>query len=111
MNETNMKIEANNVVDAFKALAYARKHSKANGLRTDMVPYLHGSSMFSQSLRPRIENVSAIKEIIRAYYASVNSYSQYDWVKDFTLTTTFECFNFGISINFKENKETTHEEE
>ena len=111
MNETNMKIEANNVVDAFKALAYARKHSKANDLSTDMVPYLHGSDMFSQSFRPHIENVSAMQEIIRAYYASVNSYSQYDWVKDFTLTTTFECFNFGISIRFKENKETTHEEE
>jgi len=87
------------------------EHSKANDLSTDMVPYLHGSDMFSQSFRPHIENVSAMQEIIRAYYASVNSYSQYDWVKDFTLTTTFKCNNFGISISFKENKETTHEEE
>jgi hypothetical protein len=110
MNETNMTIKANNMEDAFKALTYARRHSKANNLRTDMVPYLHGSSMFSQSFMPHIESVSAIKEIIRAYYASVNSYSQYDWVKDFTLTTTFKCHNFGISITFNENR-TDHEEE
>ena len=110
MNETNMTIEANNMEDAFKALAYARRHSKANNLGTDMVPHLHGSSLFGQSFMPHIESVSAMKEIIRAYYASVNSYLQYDWVKDFTLATTFKCHNFGISIRFKENR-TDHEEE
>ena len=110
-NETNLIIETNNMEDAFKALTYARKHSKANNLSTDMVPYLHGSSMFSQSFMPHIKSVSAIKEIIRAYYASVNTYAQYEWVKEITLTTTFECHRWGISIRFKEDKETTHEEE
>jgi hypothetical protein len=110
MNETNMTIEANNMEDAFKALAYARRHSKANNLRTNMVPHLYGTNVFGQSFTPYIESVSVMKEIIRSYYASVNSYSQYEWVKDFTLTTTFECWNFGISITFTENR-TDHEEE
>lgn len=109
MNETNMTIKANNMEDAFKALTYARRHSKANGLGTDMVPWLQANT-FGQNFRPHIENVSAMKEIIRAYYASINDYSRYDWVKDFTLETTFECWNFGISISFKENR-ADHEEE
>jgi len=110
MNETNMTIEANNMEDAFKALAYARRHSKANNLRTNMVPHLYGTNVFGQSFTPYIESVSVMKEIIRSYYASVNSYSQYKWVKNFTLTTTFECWNFGISITFTENRR-DHEEE
>ena len=110
MSETNMTIKANNMDDAFKALAYARRHNKANNLSTDMVPSLHGSHSFSQSFRPYIESVSAMKEIIRAYYSQVNTYSQYEWVKDFTLTTTFKCWNFGISISFEENREDNEEE-
>ena len=110
MDETNLIIETNNMEDAFKALTYARRHSKANNLRTDMVPWLQACT-FGQHFSPNIESVSVMKEIIRAYYASVNSYAQYEWVKKITLTTTFECHRWGISIRFNEDKETTLDEE
>jgi len=108
MDEDELEITAANYEDAIKALSYARQHSKKHNLDTDFVPNLYATT-FGKSIRPHI-SMSAMKEIVRAYYASINSYAQYDWVKSITLTTKIKCWNFGITVGFKEEEEDNEEE-
>ena len=108
MDEDELEITAANYEDAIKALSYARQHSKKHNLGTDFVPSLFATT-FGQGFRPHL-SMSAMKEIVRAYYVSINSYAQYDWVKSITLTTKIKCWNFGITVGFKEEEENIEEE-